>query len=119
GDPVEALRPERAALAALLPLRGEHEVVHRQLAPAVEEVGQGLPPLGSVEEVGFLHPQPGERPPLGAQRVTPPGELLLLGEELLARRQPFVPRSSELHRRLLVRWLLTPPGIAAARAPAG
>src|SRR5262249_57720040 len=105
--------------AASVPSGGEEEGVHRQPARAVEEVGRGLPPVGGVEEVGFLPPQPGERPPLGAQRVTPPGELLLLGEELLARRQPFVPRSSELHRRLLVRWLLTPPGIAAARAPAG
>src|SRR6516162_4415685 len=57
--------------------------------------------LGDEVEV-LLDPHPGEGAALDAERVTQAGELVLLGEELLAGCQPFVLRSCDVHRRLLV-----------------
>src|SRR6185437_12288003 len=86
---IEVVGPERAALAADIVLRGEHEVVDDQLAAAVEEVGQRFVAVGAVEDVVVLDRFPGQRMPLPRQPVPRPGELLLLREELLARLEPL------------------------------
>ena len=51
----------RAARAALLPARPEHEVLHQQLAPAVEQLGERAPALGRVEDVVLGDALPGQR----------------------------------------------------------
>ncbi len=61
-----------------------------ELAPSVEEVEQGGLAVGALEDVLLLDLDHGELAALGDERVAAPGELLLLGEELLAVAQPFV-----------------------------
>ena len=50
-----------AALAALLPARREHEVLHQQLASAFEQVGQLARPFQSIEDgvLVDMHPWKG------------------------------------------------------------
>jgi hypothetical protein len=50
-----------AVLAGLLPTRGEHQVLHQQLAAAVEQVGQRATAHRRVEFVGLVDPHPGQR----------------------------------------------------------
>src|SRR6266536_5373237 len=87
---VEVVGPERADRAAGFVLGIEHEVIDDQLAAAVEELGQCLLAFGSVEDILLLDRLPGQRLPLSGQLVTRASELLLLREQLLARRKPVV-----------------------------
>jgi len=91
-ETVEIVRPEGAVLAALVPVRGEHEVIDDELAPAVEKLGQSLPALRPVEDVLLVDLFPGQGAPLAAQFVAQPGELLLLREEFPARPYPGLVR---------------------------
>ena len=70
----------------------EEGAVDDQLTAAVEQVEQARLALGSVELVLLLHGQPRHPPTLGGQRVTGAGQLLLLHEQLLARRLPLLRR---------------------------
>ena len=45
----------------------EHEVLHQQLAPAFEQIGERAPALGRVEHVVLLDAHPRQRAALGAQ----------------------------------------------------
>ncbi len=69
---IDMIRNERAARAAFLPVRAEHEVVHNQLAPAAEKIGQRLLALRPVKRVGLLDLLPRQFPALLAQLVTQP-----------------------------------------------
>jgi hypothetical protein len=80
-----------AAGAAVLPVRAEHEVADDELAAPVEQVEQGGLAFGALEDVLLLDLDHGELAALGDERVAAAGELLLLGEELLAVAEPFVP----------------------------
>src|SRR5207247_11438148 len=91
-ETVEIVRPEGAVLAALVPVRGEHEVIDDELAPAVEKLRQRLPALRPVEDVLLVDLLPGQGAPLAAQLVAQPGELLLLREEFPARPYPDLVR---------------------------
>src|ERR1700687_4846954 len=90
---VEVIGDERAARAALLPVRTEHEVIDDELAAPAEEIAQGLLAARSIEDVLLVHPHPGQLPPLGAERVPLPGKGLVLGEQLLSGAQPLGLRS--------------------------
>src|SRR5262245_47103315 len=70
----------------------EEGAIDDQLPPAVEQVEQARLALGTVELVLLLHGQPRHPPTLGGQRVTGPGQLLLLHEQLLARSLPLPQR---------------------------
>ena len=101
--PVDVIREERAAPAAFLPLRREHEVVDDELAPAVEEVGERLLAVRPVEDIARLHADPGEPASLRAQLIAAPREFLLLLEELFPGDEPLVARhdSRTIHLALL------------------
>src|SRR2546427_5497016 len=101
--PVDVIREERAAPAAFLPLRREHEVVDDELAPAVEEVGERLLTVRPVEDIARLHADPGEPASLRAQLIAAPRDFLLLLEELLPGDEPLVARhdSRTIHLALL------------------
>src|SRR6266481_619660 len=81
---VDMVRNERAARAAFLPVRTEHEVIHNQLAPAAEKLGQRFLAFRPIEHVWLLYLLPGQLPALLAQLITQPRELLLLLQQLLA-----------------------------------
>src|SRR5437879_10497248 len=83
---------EGAARAPLLPPRAEHEVVHDQLASAVEEVGERRRALRSLEDIALADLPPRERTPLGAQPIAQPREFLLPCQMRFARLEPFVSR---------------------------
>ena len=70
--------------------RAEHEVVDEQLRPTVEELGERLRPRLGLEAVVLLDRHPGELAPLTRELVAAAGELLLLGEQLLAGRIEFL-----------------------------
>src|SRR5256885_5078199 len=91
-EAVEIVRPERAVLAALVPVGREHEVIDDELAPAVEELGQRLRACRPVEDVLLLHLLPRQGAPLATQLVAQPGEPLLLREEFPARLDPGLVR---------------------------
>src|SRR5260370_9726004 len=83
---------EGAARAPLLPARAEHEVVHDQLASAVEELSQRRLARRPLEAIGLVHLHPRQRAARGAQLVAQPRELLFLREMRLARLPPFLSR---------------------------
>src|SRR5205823_3356786 len=87
---LEVVRPERADRTALLPVRAEHEVIDEQLAAAVEEISQRLLAVWALEDVLLLDRLPGKALSLLRQLVACACELLLLGEQLLARLEPLV-----------------------------
>jgi hypothetical protein len=70
---------DRAALAAGVPGRVEHEVVHDQLPAAVEQVEQRHRAARSVEDVLLVDADHRESASLGAPPVPGAGEVLLLG----------------------------------------
>src|SRR5580700_4417319 len=80
-----------AILAALLPARSEHEVLHQQLAVAVEQIGQRAPAHRRVERVGLVDPHAGQRPALACDLVTEAGQLLLARKQRLTLGDPLVP----------------------------
>ena len=79
-------------------LRPEHEVVDDELTPPGEELGQGLPAIGSLEKVIFVDALSRQLSPLLAQLIAELGEFLLLDQELLARRDPCIVRDDVVMR---------------------
>jgi hypothetical protein len=79
-----------AALAALLPARGEHEVLHHELAAAVEQVGQRARALGRVEDVVLVDAHPRQRAALARDLVAEAGQLLLARQQGLALGEPLL-----------------------------
>src|SRR6266536_560569 len=81
-DAIDVIELERAPDAALAPVRAEHEMLDDQLAAPAEQVGQRLRAARPVEGVILFDLYPGQCPPLGAEPIAQPGELLFLAQEL-------------------------------------
>ena len=86
------VRPGRAARAAVVPARVEHEVLHDQLSAPFEEVGQRRLSLRSFEDVVLLDPHHRELSALGVEGVPRPRHGLLLGEQRYSGSPPFLRR---------------------------
>src|SRR3954449_2342787 len=72
GGMADLVDEHAAAVAALVLVRPEHEVVEDQLAPAPEQVPKrGLPPR-AVELVALLDLRPRQPPALRGKLVAPP-----------------------------------------------
>jgi hypothetical protein len=65
-------------------------VVDDQLAAPLEQVEQGRLSIGAFEHVGLVDLHHRQPPAIGVQRIARPGEILLFGEQLLARDEPVV-----------------------------
>src|SRR5262249_8336327 len=89
---LEIVSPERTALAPLLPLRREHEMVDDQLRALGEQVAERDLSVRSVEHVRLVDPHPWEFAPLRAQTVPRRRDFLLPGETRHARRDPLLAR---------------------------
>ncbi len=100
---LEAVGPERTALAALVPVGREHEMLHHELAAAFEQIGQRHLARRPVEHIGRVDLDPGQRAPLLVEPVARFGEFLFAVEMGLARGDPFLARDDlvRLHGRLL------------------
>src|SRR6185437_15662858 len=72
--------------------RVEHRMVDDQLVPAVEEIGQRLAPVRSLEDILLLHCFPGEIAAPLAQAIAEARELFLFRQKLLAGREPLLVR---------------------------
>ena len=96
GEVGDLVGSQRAAAAGMLgPAEHaglEEGAVDDQLTAALEQVEQARLALRPVELVLLLHGHPRHPPALGGQRVTGAGQLLLLHEQLLARRLPLLRR---------------------------
>jgi hypothetical protein len=85
----EVVDDERAAGAAGVLVRAEHEVVEEQLPPAVEEVGEPLLAVRSVEDVLLVDLHARQPSPLGRECVLRLHRRLLPCEQLLTRSLPL------------------------------
>src|SRR5277367_2137853 len=70
----------------------EEGAVDDELAPAFEQVEQARFAVASVELVLLLYSHPRHTPALCGQRIALAGELLLLSQQVLASRKPFIVR---------------------------
>src|SRR5215472_13027438 len=89
-DAVEVIRPKGAVLAALLIVQVKHEVIDDQLALPSKEIGQRQRACWALKCVVLVGTFPRQVTPLLAELVAQAGKLLLPGEELGARHEPFV-----------------------------
>src|SRR5215813_13797937 len=95
-DAIEAVCPERAVLAAFVPVRPVHEVIDQQLAAALEQLRKGLAAVRPVEDVLFLHLHPRQCAALLAQSVALPGKLLLFGQKPRTGIEPLILRNDRM-----------------------
>jgi hypothetical protein len=90
GEVADAVGQERAGLAALFPVRVEHEVVDQQLTAALEQVEQAGLAVRALEDVFLVNLDDRQLAPLSVQRVSLPGEFLLLRQQRPAGGQPLI-----------------------------
>jgi hypothetical protein len=79
----------RAAVAAYVLIRPEHEVVENQLPSPLEEVDEGRLPSRPVEDVVLLDSNHWQPAALGSERVSFSRGLFLLGQERVVRFLPL------------------------------
>src|SRR5205814_179236 len=89
GEVADLVDEHRAAVAARVLVRPEHEVVDEQLPAPLEEVEQARLAGGTVEDVGLVDPDHWQPAALGRERVSCLGGVLFLGKERLPRCLPF------------------------------
>src|SRR5882724_9415061 len=81
---------KRTAHTTRLPSGSEHEMFYKQLATAIEEIGQRLGAVRSLEDVVFFDANPGQITPLRADLVPQPGQFFLLLQEFRAGNEPLL-----------------------------
>src|ERR1700742_545141 len=93
GDLIGSERAAAAGVVGPAEYAGlEEGAIDNQLPTALEQIEQAYLAAGSLELVLSFHSQPGHAPPFGSEGVTGAVEGLLLGEELLVRSFPLLPR---------------------------
>jgi hypothetical protein len=114
---VEPVGDGRTARTTFVPVGVEHEVVHEQLRPAVEQVGErGFAAFG-VEEVVLVDPHPRQLAPLAGNVVVESGQFLLGLEQLEPGFEPLVARSNPAIGHGLSLLLLSRPTRTGRRRP--
>src|SRR5208282_5094134 len=105
-DAIGIVGPVGAALAPFVPAGAEHEVIDRELVPAVKQLRHGLPAAGCFENILFGDPLPRQVPAPLAEPVAQPGEFLFLGKQLPPCGQPFFMGNDfmVLHHNLRDHW---------------
>src|SRR6476660_1559805 len=110
---VEVVGHERAARAALLPVRTKHEVVDDELTVAAEEVREADLPVRCVEHVVLLDADPRQLAALASEFVALPRELLLLRQVSAAPLDPLLLGHDPMRGHgCLLGNLLLPPGLS-------
>src|SRR5256886_11282550 len=105
GEVADLVDEHRTAVAAGVLVRAEHEVVEEQLAAPFEEIEQRGLALRPGEAVLLLDLHPRQPPALGGERVPRAGGFLLLDEQCVPRRLPFLRRDDrwKVHVAPLIR----------------
>src|SRR5579859_2549249 len=91
---VHVIGDERAAAADIGRARRQHEIVYCKLAAATEQVAERALALGSFEGIGFVDPDPGQLPALGAETVELVRQGTFLGKQRLAGVKPLYARNN-------------------------
>ncbi len=86
--PRDIVHHARAMLAACVPIRVEHEVIHDQLTSSFEKITEGHGALRPVEYILLLDLYHGQLAPGLGQPVALMVELLFPGEQLLTSHKP-------------------------------
>src|SRR5689334_5719921 len=89
---LETVDPERAALAGGVPFGREHDVLHHELRPALEEISKAKLAVGPFEDIVLADLDPGQLAALFAELFAKARELLLAGHVRLAGLDPFLAR---------------------------
>ena len=89
GHAIGVVGHEGTALAALLPPRRQHELLHDELRPAVEQVGKRHAALRSFEDIILVDPNPGQLPAQPRHLVAAPCQVLLCGKQIAPCFQPL------------------------------
>jgi hypothetical protein len=87
---VDVVGHKGAALAAFLPARGEHEVLHQELAAAFEQAGERAPARQRIEGIVLLDAHPRQRAAFPGDLVAQARQLLLARQQRLALGNPLV-----------------------------
>jgi hypothetical protein len=82
---------QRTSDALMLRAGRHHEMLDVKLTVPSKEIGQRQLPLGSVEPILLLDPNPRERQALGRNLIAMSGQGLLVLEKRNARSRPLVP----------------------------
>src|SRR6476469_9373090 len=90
--PFEAIGPERAALAGLVPVRREHDVLHHELVASLEQVAERHLSIGSVEQIILVDLDPWQCTALLGQALPRLGVFLFMRKVSLAGGNPFLAR---------------------------
>src|SRR5271154_7055625 len=109
GDLIGSQRaPAAGVLGPAEHSRLEEGAIDDQLTAPFEQIDQAYFALRAVELVLLVHSLPRHPPSLGGQRITRPGESLLLDQKLLPRSLPLLIRHDRgcLQREMLFRVLL-------------
>src|SRR6185503_12782529 len=85
-----------AALAARLPARRQHELLHDELRAAAEQVGERGTAVRPVEDIRLVDAHPGQLPAQARDLVGAARQVLLGGEQVTARVEPLVARSGAM-----------------------
>src|SRR5262249_60672928 len=81
GEMADLVDEHRAAVAACVLIRPEHEVVEEQLSATLEDFEQRGLAVRTVEDVALVDSDHRQRATLGRERVSCPGGFLLLRKE--------------------------------------
>src|SRR5689334_6126255 len=121
GQVTDLVDEHRAAVAAGVFVRAEHEVVEEQLPARIEEVEQARLPVRPVENVVLVDPDHRQPATLGRERVSCPGGVLFLGKERFPRCLPFLlgDDRGKVHRAPLILIECKPPGSVRPGTVAG
>src|SRR5215831_4385428 len=93
---LKTVGPERAALAAFVPRRREHEMLHDELTAALEQIAEMLLALDAVEHIVLVDLDPGEFAPRLAQGIASAGQFLFPRHQRLPGFDPFFTRDDRM-----------------------
>src|SRR5580704_5453092 len=86
---VQVVSEERAARAALLPLRPQHEMIEHQLALPAKQLSERFLPARRQKHIILVHFHPRQFPPLFGKRVSLPRQRFFFQKKFLTRLNPF------------------------------
>jgi hypothetical protein len=88
---IDVITDEGTAVADVVGSGRQHEVIDGKLAAAVKEIGKRPLPVCPFKDIGLFDFDPWKLAARRSNRVELAGQLLLTGQEILARSEPLFP----------------------------